>query len=172
MNRLGICLILALVAMSARADFNDGVAAYVRGEYDKAAKIFLPLAENAGDPYAQRFLGEMYAKGQGVEQNYEQAIKWYRSSAENGVAASQYKLGLMYRDGQGLAQDMEYAYAWLRVAARQGNKLAPTALSSLEGKLSGAELEEAKKLSDEFIRKYGEAPTLKPEGLDEPIKQP
>jgi TPR repeat protein len=172
MNRYAIGLALLFAAFAARADFNNGVAHYVRGEYEQAAKIFLPLAVNGNDPYAQRFLAEMYAKGQGVEQNHEEAAKWYRSSAEKGVAASQYKLGLMYRDGQGVPKDMEYAYAWFSVAAKQGNKLAPTALGGLDGQLSEQELGEAKKLAEEFIAKHGEAPKQRTEGMDEPLKQP
>jgi TPR repeat protein len=27
----------------------------------------------------------MYSAGQGVEQDYEEAVKWYRKAAENGV---------------------------------------------------------------------------------------
>ncbi len=30
-------------------------------------------------------LGSMYYQGQGVEQNYKEAIKWYRKAADNGV---------------------------------------------------------------------------------------
>ena len=172
MKRFAVIALLSFVWIpGTRADFNAGVAAYARGEYETAAQHLIPLAESADDPYAQRFLGEMYAKGQGVEQNLELAAKWYRSAAEHGVATAQYKLGIMYRDGQGVPQDMEYAYAWLSVANKQGNKLAPTALASVESKLSAEEMGEAKKLSEEFIKKYGEPPKLKPEGLEQPIKQ-
>jgi len=153
------------------ASFNAGVAAYARGDYDTAALSLIPLAESMDHPYAQRVLAEMYAKGQGVDQDPEQAAKWYRSAAEKGVDAAQYKLGLLYRDGEGVPQDMEYAYAWLSVAAKQGNRFAPSELPGVESRLSEAERSQARKLAEDFIRKYGEPPQLTPEGIDTPLQQ-
>jgi len=39
-------------------------------------------------------LGLIYSKGQGVPQDYKEAVKWYRLSAEQGVAQAQYNLGV------------------------------------------------------------------------------
>lgn len=39
-----------------------------------------------GDPEAQYNLGVMYENGNGVKQNYEEAIKWYRKAADQGLA--------------------------------------------------------------------------------------
>ena len=46
----------------------------------------------------------MYAKGQGVPQDYAEAVKWYRLAAEQGFAMAQDNLGLMYKNGQGVPQ--------------------------------------------------------------------
>ena len=43
--------------------------------------------------------------GQGVPQDYEEAIKWYRLAAEQGYASAQYNLGVMYDNGDGVPQD-------------------------------------------------------------------
>jgi TPR repeat protein len=43
-----------------------------------------PLAEQ-GDDSAQYNLGVMYEKGQGVLQDYEESVKWYRKAARKGV---------------------------------------------------------------------------------------
>ena len=51
----------------------------------------------------------MYRNGVGVAQDYEQAVKWYRLSAEQGVARAQYKLALMYDEGEGVTQDDQEA---------------------------------------------------------------
>ena len=59
----------------------------------------------------------MYANGQGVEQDYAQAARWYRLAAEQGLAYSQYNLGLMYANGQGVGQDYVQAYMWYDLAA-------------------------------------------------------
>ncbi len=43
----------------------------------------------------------MYDKGQGVPQDYAEAMRWYRSAAEQGNAKAQSNLGIMYLVGQG-----------------------------------------------------------------------
>ena len=59
--------------------------------------------------------------GQGVAQDYAQAVKWYRKAAEQGNAGAQTNLGLMYANGQGVPQDYAQAVVWYRKAAEQGN---------------------------------------------------
>ena len=63
----------------------------------------------------------MYDKGLGVEQNYREAIKWYRQAAAQGNATAQYNLGLMYDKGKGVLHDYKQAVKLLRQAADQGN---------------------------------------------------
>ena len=41
-------------------------------------------------------LGEMYCFGQGVTQDYTEAVKWSRLAAEQGDAAARHNLGTMY----------------------------------------------------------------------------
>jgi hypothetical protein len=65
-------------------------------------------------------LGLIYSKGQGVPQDYKEAVKWYRLSAEQGVAQAQYKLGWMYSNGLGVPQDYKEAVKWYRLSAEQG----------------------------------------------------
>jgi TPR repeat protein len=62
--------------------FDDGKAAYKRGDYAKAYAEFKPLAEQ-GNADAQCFLGMMYYNGYGVQKDYAQAAKWYRKAAEH-----------------------------------------------------------------------------------------
>ena len=45
---------------------------------------------------AQNGLGIMYAKGEGVPQDYSKALKWFGLAADKGDAGAQYNLGLMY----------------------------------------------------------------------------
>ena len=44
----------------------------------------------------------MYDLGQGVVQDYKEAAKWDRKSAEQGLAAAQFALGAMYANGDGV----------------------------------------------------------------------
>ncbi len=73
---------------------------------------------------------EMYAKGEdyfhgknGVKQDYTEAVKWYRLSAEQGDAQGQHNLGYMYEFGLGVPQDFAEAEKWYRKAAEQGDSI-------------------------------------------------
>ena len=82
-----LALSLALSAPQVSADaFEDAVSAYQRGDFLTAAKTFRKLAEQ-GDAAAQYNLGLMYDNGQGVPQDYAEAVKWYRLAAEQGMPA-------------------------------------------------------------------------------------
>ena len=62
----------------------------------------------------------MYAKGQGVTQDYTEALRWYRKAAAQGYAAAQNNLGFMYDNGRGVPQDYTEAVRWYSKAAAQG----------------------------------------------------
>jgi uncharacterized protein len=89
-----------------------------------------PLAEE-GHANAQGNLGVMYANGQGVPQDYAQALIWTRKAANQGDAVAQNNLGVMYRDGQGVPQDYAQALIWLRKAADQGDAVAQNNLGGI-----------------------------------------
>ena len=63
----------------------------------------------------------MYYKGQGVSQNYKQAVHWYKKSAKQGDASAQFKLGFMYNKGLGVSKDYKQAFYWFKKSAEQGN---------------------------------------------------
>ena len=68
---------------------------------------------------AQYNLGAMYATGEGVNQDYNEAVEWFRKAAAHGHAAAQYNLGVMYDDGTGVVQDRKEAAQWYQLAAVQ-----------------------------------------------------
>jgi len=92
-----------------------------------------PVLEAAqkGDVVAQYNLGVSYERGQGVAQDYVQAVYWYRKAAEQGYANAEYNLGGMYRNGQGVPKDDAQAADWWRRAAEQGLANAQDGLGSL-----------------------------------------
>jgi TPR repeat protein len=77
------------------------------------------LAEQ-GDARAQANLGRMYANGEGVAENDQEAVKWYRLAAEQGDARGQTSLGFMYANGRGVAENDQEAVRWFTLAAEQG----------------------------------------------------
>ena len=87
----------------------------------KGATFLLELEKKAeaGDPYAQFNLGNAYYKGNGVPQDYKEAVKWYTKSAEQGFADAQCNLAACYEKGEGVSQDIEEAVKWWKKAAEQ-----------------------------------------------------
>lgn len=65
--------------------WEDGMAAYNRGDYLPAIRLFRPLAEQ-GNPKAQNVLGVMYRKGEGVTRNPVRAFMWFSLAAKRGDA--------------------------------------------------------------------------------------
>lgn len=84
-----------------------------------------------GDAEAQQSLGWMYYKGQGVTQNYAEALKWYKLSANQGFARAQLSLGVMYTLGLGVPLNNEEALKWYNLAANQGLAPAQSLLGSM-----------------------------------------
>jgi TPR repeat protein len=54
-------------------------------------------------------LGNMFYKGLGSEQDYEQAKYWYTLAAEQEYPLAQYALGRMFYYGEGVTQNDEKA---------------------------------------------------------------
>ena len=148
---LSLCLI---IAPSAWGDYQDGRKAYNRGDYAMALKELLPLAEQ-GHAGAQYFIGYMYYKGQGVGQDGEEAVKWFRMAAEQGDVKAQYLLGYMYYKGQGVGQDGEEAVKWLRQAAEQDHAKAQFYLGEMYYKVKTVEQD-----GEEAVKWYRKAADL------------
>ena len=118
-----LAIALLCASFSVSADFKAGGDAYMKGDYETAAKEFLPLAEN-GDHRAMYALGSMYALGHGVPRDLKEALKWFRKAAVYGRPDAQYKIGLMYDRGLGLRQDYRKALNWYGKSAKNGFGLA------------------------------------------------
>lgn len=108
-------LALGVSVSLARADLQDGVNAYYEGNFAVALENLQPEAD-AGDPVAQYFLGEMYLRGKGVEQNFEQAAAWYEKAAVGGHADAQSAIGSLEMLGLGVARHPTSGYFWLIVS--------------------------------------------------------
>ena len=83
-------------------------------------KTTLSLAED-GYVSAQYNLGLWYYKGDGVKQDYEQAIEWFSRAAQQDNSSAQFNLGLLYYKGEGVVRDYEQASEWYRRSAQQGD---------------------------------------------------
>ena len=89
----------------------------------------------------------MYEKGQGVPQDYQEAVKWYRLSAEQGFAEAQYNLGVMYYNGQGVPQDYVSAHMWFNFSSANGDKDAIKNRKLVETKMTKQQIEKAQEMA-------------------------
>ena len=135
---------LILLPINGLADFEDGVAAFYRGNYERAFAEFRWLAEQGHAP-AQYRLGVMYDDGKGVRQDDAEAVKWYRRAAEQGHAPAQSALGVRYATGQGVPQDYVTAYAWTNIAAAHGHTNARKVRDWIRDQMIPAQLVEGPK---------------------------
>ena len=71
--------------------WEDGMAAYNRGDYLPAIRLFRPLAEN-GNRKAQNLIGAMYSKGEGVQRNASRALMWFTLAAKRGDARAKARM--------------------------------------------------------------------------------
>ena len=62
----------------------------------------------------------MYYYGEGLPQDYKQAVYWYKKSADQGDAFAQYNLALNFYNGEGVPQDYKQAVYWYKKSANQG----------------------------------------------------
>lgn len=120
---LSIILLLSTLSLAAAGPFEDGYAAFQRGNHWTAFRLLKPLAEE-GDARAQTLVAILYANGEGVAQNFAEALKWNLLAAKRGSTDAQTNLGLMLHYGQGVKRDVENAVRWYRVAAERGNSTA------------------------------------------------
>ena len=115
------------------------------------------LAAAVGFAMAQYGLGTMYARGEGVPQDYAEALKWYRLSADQGFVGAQYILGELYAKGEGVPRDYVVAHMWYNLAAAQAerdggdlSKSAAAARDKVASKITPAQIAEAQKLAREW----------------------
>jgi localization factor PodJL len=81
----------------------------------------LSVAAKNGDPLALFEIGARYTEGRGVANNFAEAAKWYKLSADRGFALAQYRLANFLEKGTGLAPDIKEAKRYYEMAAAAGN---------------------------------------------------
>ena len=94
-------------------------------------------AAEQGVAMAQAWMGSMYAKGEGVSKDYQEAARWFRLAADQGDANAQSFLGLVYYGGEGVPQDYQESARWFRAAAEQGQGQSQYALGEMYAKGEG-----------------------------------
>lgn len=114
----------------ARKLFAEGVALLEQENYEPAAELIMRAAE-MGDSAAQCQLGFLYENGFFGNPNDDEAVRWYRRSAEQCLPNGQFRLAACYQLGKGVEQDYPEAARLFSLAARRGHADAAEALQML-----------------------------------------
>ena len=80
-----------------------------------------------------------------VKDNQE-AVRWYKMAASQGLSDAQNNLGFMYMNGYGIQQDTEKALSLFKKAANQGNAKAQFTLGLMH--------KEGKGVPQDYIKAY------------------
>jgi TPR repeat protein len=96
-------------------------------DWSRMPLIELQAAAESGAVGAQFALGK---KIQTEDESSEEAVRWFRASAEQGHADAQVALGRSFKRGQALKQDFAEAADWFHKAAEQGHAQAQALLGN------------------------------------------
>jgi TPR repeat protein len=136
------------------APFRQGLSAYNSGDYQKAMKIWLPLAQGEDAP-SQAGIGFMYHRGLGVATDNVKAAYWLRKAAEHGQPEGQMMLGSLYFYGAGVEKDVVKAYAWCDLAQDGGSADAQSCRdAALQSMLSQDDMKAAFRLSLDLHQRF------------------
>ncbi len=112
----------------ATAGYDEGAAAYERGDYKAALEELYPLAE-AGDPNSEWLVAVMYRDRLGMDRAPDKAtsderkataLKFMRRAAEHDVPYAMYDLARMYMENRWGPPDPDAAKKWVVRAAERG----------------------------------------------------
>ena len=110
-------------------------------------------------PTPSTSIGLGYAHGNGVPQDYQEAVKWSRLAAKQGLANALFLLGFMYANSKGVAQDYVQAHKWINLAASRTTGEAQDRRSGrgeLAKKMAASQVTEAQRLAREWQPKTWE----------------
>jgi len=103
---------------------------------------FWQYSAEGGKAPAQVTMGTLYLKGAyGVEQNFQQAFRYFKQAADQGNVGGKAYLGFMYAKGYGVKQNNETAIKYLTEAAEEDNAQAQAFLGHMYFQGGGVEVD-------------------------------
>ena len=126
----------------------------------------------AGDAEAQFLVGNAYyygyAGGDGLTQNYKEAVKWLAKSAEQGYTRARLNLGACYFDGKGVVKNVKEGMKCWTKAAEEGDVDAQFELGLLYE--NGTGVSKNKKEAEKWYTKAAEQGTERAKKALEELK--
>jgi TPR repeat protein len=122
--------------------YYDGQGAgIITADSNEALKYKL-IAAKAGYALAQHDVANLYSR----QENFEEAVKWWKTAGDQGYPAALYSLSGSYFQGKGAPKDLALAYAYFKLS-----KLAPRKkVNEMATILTKPELSKAEKLVSEW----------------------
>jgi len=111
----------------------------VKFDLAKAAELFLAAARQ-GSAIAQFNIGNVYRRGDGVDQSDNKAVFWYQKAAEQNYAPAQNALAYMYAEGRAVKRDRRRAEELFKAARAGGLSVAGNNLGILKKNAIGYKL--------------------------------
>ncbi len=121
----------AKAAVQGHADAQYSLAQMLKDQSDSLAVELITRAAAAGQAQAQTAMGDRYAHGNGVAQNWFEACRWYDMAAQQGDARAQCALAVCYAEGRGVKKNLAHAFIWFEKAAAQNLPQAQWSLGEL-----------------------------------------
>ena len=117
-----IAAVLLLLAPPTLADYDAAVQARARGDNATALSEARKGAQ-AGEPRAQRLLGQMLLKDSSPRADPRGGVTWLKAAADQGDALARRELGNAYLVGAGVPRNPKEALTWLRKASQSGDTI-------------------------------------------------
>lgn len=123
----------ALANKKADALYEEAVRLHGSVSIEEVFQAYTRAAE-LGHPVAQYNVAMMYANGESVNVDYQQALYWFQKSTNRNFPPAQYRLGEMYFFGMGgLDRDVKLAAKLFQTAAEAGDTDAQMNLAVMLG---------------------------------------
>jgi TPR repeat protein len=107
-----------------------------------------------GDAAAQYALGMRYASGDGVKQDYHEALVWFLKSADQGNARAASKLAAFFWSGRGSPRDYGKAYFWGLLAQAAGDEQGRVIVINSAPHLSPAQTAQEQQQADKWLHDH------------------
>jgi putative methionine-R-sulfoxide reductase with GAF domain len=108
----------------------------------------------AGNASAEYALGMRYATGEGVAQDYREAMLWFLRSADHGSVRAQSRVASWFWAGRGTSQDYSRAYFWALLAQSRGDETGRTIVLQTAPFLSPAQIDAEHKEAEKWLRAH------------------
>jgi len=145
-----------------KKDFLEPTIEIVQAEYFCQRKLrFKPNINreyDETDAEKQFDIGIHFATGQGVEQNYAEALKWFSKAAESSHPEAIAWIADFFRNGYGVEPDQETAEKWYEIGAKLGNEKCIQVLNEIRGSKNAGDAQPTASLED-FYAKFKQAVT-------------